>query len=330
MRGLVIGKFYPPHNGHHFLIDTALKHSDELDVLIVNNPAYYIPVENRRKWIESRHPKAHVHVIPDIYDEDNSEAWAKHTIAFLGYSPDTVFSSENYGDAYAKFLGAKHHMVDHDRKKVPVSGTKVRGDFLKYWDFLGREVKAALALRIVVVGAESTGTTTLAQALAYEYSTMWVPEVGRFYAEGVQSRNHSWNDEDFASIARTQQVLENEMAANSDGIIVCDTNATATTLWQKRYLGKSTAAVEKIAQKDTVNLYIITGDEIPFVPDSTRDGEHIRHEMHQWFVDRLSNESMPCIVVTGSIKERVIQSKKYIDEAIKQASAIVDNSPKTR
>ena len=39
MRGVVIGKFYPPHKGHNYLIDTALKNSDEVDVLVVDNPA---------------------------------------------------------------------------------------------------------------------------------------------------------------------------------------------------------------------------------------------------------------------------------------------------
>ena len=43
MRGIVIGKFYPPHRGHHHLIDTALAASDEVDVLVVDNPAYHIP-----------------------------------------------------------------------------------------------------------------------------------------------------------------------------------------------------------------------------------------------------------------------------------------------
>lgn len=324
MRGLVVGKFYPPHNGHHLLIDTASKNCDSLDVLIVDNHEYAIAVENRKKWLQKRHidPNITFHIIPDINDEDNSKAWAEHTINFLGYSPDTVFSSEDYGSKYAHYLGAKHQMVDRERQAVPISGTKIRNNLLQNWDFLNSATKIDLAIRIVIVGAESTGTTTLAEELAKEYKTAWVPEIGRYYADAINSRNKEWSDGDFKSIAKTQQTLENEIAENSKGLIICDTNATATTLWQKRYLGRSTKKVEEIASKDKVNLYIITDCDIPFVQDGTRDGEHIRKQMHEWFVDKISSGTTPFIIVSGSIEERSKQSIKYINKVIKHASKI--------
>ncbi len=324
MRGLVVGKFYPPHNGHHLLIDTANELSDSLDVLIVNSPTYHISAEVRKGWLEKRHPYPDVtfHIIEDIHDEDNSEAWAAHTIDFLGYSPDTVFSSEDYGHNYAQFLGAKHHMVDRARKKIPVSGSQIRKNLYQNWDFLDCATKADLVIRIVIVGAESTGTTTLSKELAKQYKTAWVPEVGRFYAEAIESRNSAWSDTDFKSIAYTQQILENEIAENSHGLIFCDTNATATTLWQKRYLGHCTKEVERIAERDKVDLYIITDCDIPFVQDGTRDGEHIRKDMHRWFVDKISRCPSPFIIVSGTVEDRLRQSATHIDAIIERKSRI--------
>ena len=95
------------------------------------------------------------------------------------------------------------------------------------------------------------------------------------------------------------------MAKRSDGLIVCDTNAVATELWQRRYMGKTTSEMKQIAAHDKADLYIITGDEIPFVQDGIRDGEHIRHRMHRWFITHIKKTGVPYIVVTGSPQARL-------------------------
>jgi NadR type nicotinamide-nucleotide adenylyltransferase len=308
MRGVVIGKFYPPHKGHNYLIDTALKNSDEVDVLVVDNPAYKIAAEKRAEWLRARHPGADVRIIPDIYDDDNSPAWALHTLKFLGYRPDVVYSSEAYGKPWAEAMGCKWVNVDISRHTVPISGTKVRQDMLKSWDYLSDETKTGLALRIVIVGAESTGTTTLSRDLAKALNVPWVPEVGRYYTESILTTNYEWFDDDFYRIGRLQQAYENEMAARSNGVLVCDTNAVATELWQRRYMGRSTTEMKRIAARDTADLYIITGDEIPFVQDGIRDGEHVRHKMHRWFVRHIQALDVPYIVVTGTKEERLAKA----------------------
>lgn len=322
MRGIVIGKFYPPHLGHNYLIDTALQNSDEVDVLVVDNPAYAIPATMRADWLQQRHPVARIRIIPDIYNDDDSIAWAKHTISFLGYIPDMVFSSEPYGKPWAKAMGCGHTDVDIARVKYPISGTKVRSDMFAAWNYLSDEVKAGLAIRIVAVGAESTGTTTLSKDLATALPAPWVPELGRDYSESIATAKKPWENEDFYRIGRLQQAYEAEIAQLSDGVIVCDTNAVATELWQRRYMGKTTADMKTIASKDRADLYIITGDEIPFVQDGTRDGEHIRHQMHRWFIAHIKRSGVPYIVVTGSKKERLAAALTAARATIKQKHTI--------
>jgi len=53
-----------------------------------------------------------------------------------GYVPDVVFTSEDYGEAYARFMGAKHILVDKQRKTVTISARQIRSDPLKYWIIL--------------------------------------------------------------------------------------------------------------------------------------------------------------------------------------------------
>ncbi|MFI6077472.1 hypothetical protein ACIA5C_38675 [Actinoplanes sp. NPDC051343] len=77
-----------------------------------------------------------------------------------------MFSSEAYGIELASRFHAEPVIVGLDRAQVPVSGTAVRADPVGNWDHLGPGVRAWLTRRVVVVGAESTGTTTTARALA--------------------------------------------------------------------------------------------------------------------------------------------------------------------
>ena len=80
-------------------------------------------------------------------------------------------------------MSCRHVMVDRHRVRVPVSGTAVRSDPLRHLDLLEPCVRAYFVRRVVLVGAESTGKTTLAEMLASQWRTNWVPEFGRDYWE---------------------------------------------------------------------------------------------------------------------------------------------------
>ena len=322
MRGVVIGKFYPPHLGHNYLVDTALAGCDEVDVLVVDSPDYHLPAEKRRQWLQEQHPKATVQIIPDIGKDDDSGAWALHTIKFLGRVPDVVYASMDYAVTWAAAMGCKHVEVDTPRIKIPISGTEIRKDILKSWRFLGNATRRGLAIRIVILGAESTGTTTLSRDLAEALSAPWAPELGRFYTESLLSTTKQWTDEDFYRIGRLQQDYQDAMAELSDGVVVYDTNAVATEVWQRRYMKRTTPEMEAIGSQEKVDLYIITGDEIPFVQDGIRDGEHVRHKMHKWFIDRVKKTNVPYVVVTGPRGKRLATALHAAERTIAEKRSI--------
>jgi NadR type nicotinamide-nucleotide adenylyltransferase len=160
-RGLVIGKFLPPHRGHQYLIETARSQSEKLVVMVCDRAGDPIPAQLRADWIRELHPGAVVMVIDDHHDPDDSELWAKLTIQWLSGPPDAVFTSEDYGDRYAALMGSTHICVDRARRHVPCSGTAVRADPYAMWDFIDPPVRGWYAKRVCALGAESTGTTTL-------------------------------------------------------------------------------------------------------------------------------------------------------------------------
>lgn len=319
-RGLVIGKFYPPHRGHKYLIDTATAACKEVTVIICYKENEKIPGLLRASWLQRIHPKVRVMAVLDNkLADDDSEGWAKYTKSILGYTPDAVFTSEAYGDPYAKFLGCVHVLVDRERVTIPISGTKVRSNPMQYAPFLEPVVRAYFARRVATVGAESTGTTTLAKALAEHYKTIWVPEYGRMYSEGrvFGDENAAWRSEEFVHIAEAQSAMEDALAEASNGLVISDTDAFATSIWHERYLGTRSPEVEAIAARRHYDLYILTGDEIPFEQDGLRDGEHIRHDMHQRFVERLTEEKKNFILLRGSREERLKRAVEAIEKTLK-------------
>ena len=320
-RGVVIGKFYPPHKGHKLLIDTAASRTAHLTVIVCAKESDEIPGELRGRWLREIHPGVEVLVIDDRYDEHDTRVWAENTVRWLGRPPEVVFTSEDYGEPYARLMGCAHVLVDKERAAVPCSGTAVRRDPYANWEFLEPPVRAWFAKRVSVLGAESTGTTTLAEALADYYGKIWVPEYGREYSEQKLRRGEAeWRSEEFEHIAEEQARREEAAARRADRVLVCDTNAFATTLWHRRYIGTHAERVAEVAARGRCDLYLLTGDEIPFVQDGLRDGEHIRHEMHRWFEEALRAQATPWRLLTGPPERRLAEAVKAVNELFRDSA----------
>ncbi len=315
--GFIVGKFYPPHRGHKHLIESARRQVDHLIVMIAAHPEQTIPGELRKAWLEEIHPDCEIRLVPDELEND-SRQWADFTVRYLGRAPDVVFTSEDYGPVYAELMGSRHVMIDRDRDAFPVSGTLIREDPLDHLDMLEPCVRAYFVRRVVLVGAESTGKTTLAQQLAEGFDTIWVPEYGREHWERklagrtLSDPPPSWSHDEFVDIAREQQRRENLAARTANRVLICDTNAFATGTWHERYYQTRDERVDAIGAKDRVDLYLLTTPDVPFVQDGFRDGEHVRQWMHQRFIEQLASGTKAWRLLEGSYDRRRQIAKQII------------------
>lgn len=324
--GLIIGKFYPLHAGHSALIRTALARCERVTVELLVASVESVSLETRAEWIRQEHPTVVLRTAIDDapVDYHSDEAWDEHMAVIerlLDGPVDAVFTSDSYGQELARRLGAEWVQVDEARSLTPVSGRRVRADLAGQWHWLAASVRESLASRVVVLGAESTGSTTLAQALADYYSTTWVPEYGREYTVTRDGGlTAPWRSDEFAVIVDRQIAMEQEAARRvPTPLLVCDTDVFATALWHERYVGTAHQGIRQRAAGHRPILYVLTGDEIPFVADGTRDGEHIRHGMQQRFRDELAVQGVPWVEVRGSVAERLATAVEAIDAVLHEA-----------
>ena len=197
----------------------------------------------------------------------------------------------------------------------------------------GRTPEEGPIHRIVVLGAESTGTTTLVGDLADRLSAPSVPEFLRQYAHERAAEAGSiwavtWATEDFDTVADGQDRLEDETRGRwtSDPgrgpsapvpLLVCDTDALATAIWHRRYVGSPAPRFLRRAKERPVALYVLTPHEgVAFEQDGLRDGEHIREEMTEWFREALRAQDVPWIEVAGTEAERVEQALEAIGRLV--------------
>ena len=255
--------------------------------------------------------------IDDVYDPDDAAVWAADTIRWLGRAPDVAFTSEDYGLRWARLMGSDHVMVDRERTTVPCSGREIRAYPLDNLHFVEPCVRAFLVPRILVVGAESTGTTSLATALAAHYETNWVAEYGRECSETLPDFFiHEWRTEEFITIAREQNRREDLAARTAQPALICDTDSFATAIWQERYMGRRSPEVEALAAGRRYACTLVTDVDIPFVQDGLRDGEAIRTWMHNLFLERLREAGKPFTIVSGSRQARVATAVAVIADVL--------------
>ena len=361
--GLIIGKFYPPHAGHHFLIDSAASACARVSVVVMASRVESIPLAARVGWLREAFADPRVEVVgimDDLeIDYEDDEVWAGHVAlmrealtdsAHAHVPVDAVFSSEPYGTELARRFDAAAVLLDPARGAVPVSATKVRADPIAQWGMIEPPVRAWLARRVVVVGAESTGTTTLSLDLAAALRargdahalTGWVPEYGRTLtvvklavAKALAAREGrpepsifdvTWQDRDFLDVV-TRQIADEDRAARRGGpVLVCDTDALATTIWQERYRGATTAEVAaRAGSMPPRALYLLTSDEgVPFEDDGLRDGEHLRGWMTGRFREVLAAQPTPWIEVTGSRAQRLARALAAVEDLLARGWGLAD------
>jgi HTH-type transcriptional repressor of NAD biosynthesis genes len=275
-----------------------------------------IPAGDRARWLEDVVPgNVSIVVTPDDLPTAN-EPWAQRALEVLPERPTVAFTSESWGPGWAEAMGCRHVAVDIDRREFPISANAIRADLKANFGWMVPASRAELARRVVVVGTESTGKTTLAEALAETYGTVWVPEYGRSYWEGRRHLvDHSWDTDEFTRIATTHHEVEAHLARRAvGGLVVSDTDALVTGVWHRRYLGFDSPVLADIAARHRPDLYLVCAPDFDWAQDGTRESLEHCADMHRHTLASVEKSGVGFEVLTGDHDFRLRRASEHVDE----------------
>jgi NadR type nicotinamide-nucleotide adenylyltransferase len=172
--------------------------------------------------------------------------------------------------------------------------------------------------RVCLFGAESTGKTTLAHALATEYDTLWNPEYGRPYTEIGRPPGQPWTTWEFTHIARIQCWYEDFLASSANAVLFCDTDAFTTAVFHEVYLGRPAVGFDELLDRH-YDAYLVCGLDAPFSHDGIREFEERRAWMHERYLERARTSASPWLLLEGSLEERLRDSRLVVDRLLSDA-----------
>lgn len=312
--GFLLGKFYPPSEGHQFLFDAAAAYCDHLTILIATLPSETIPGELRYEWVKQMAPaNATVYWYnQDIQQEPKDDAdqafWDEWksvamSVAMLAMdaAPDVVFASEEYGHRLAKELGARFVPIDVSRTARPISGTKVRSDPFGHWEYLPPPVRPYFVKRVCLFGPESTGKSTLSRELASYFQTIVVPEYGRTYTEAF---GPEVDETDLQRIVQGHIATVAAAKRQANRILIEDTDPVMTAVWSDMLIGKRHPWFDEF--NDYADLYLLTDVDIPWEDDGTRyfKNDDDRRRFFDICEAELKSRNIPYVRMSGGRDER--------------------------
>ena len=344
--GLVVGKFCPLHMGHISVIRAALDQCENVVILSYTSEDFPgCSATNREEWLKQATAEDSYRVRIAVVDKYSREFGlsdksadgahrnfcAHYLLNVLDTTVQAVFTSEEYGQGFANYLAiyfstnlvnpinVDHIMVDLERKQYSVSGTACRADLKTLGNYVPWYVKKDFVRRVLFLGGESTGKTTLTEALGspltYAKTRNVVPEYGR---QLWDERKGLLKYEDMAYIGQQQVEMEDAYAAaiRIDEFLYCDTSPLTTRFYSQRWYGRVAKSLEDLVWKygNSYHKVFLCEPDFPMVQDGTRQDENFRWWGHSYYLKELAYRRIEYTLLTGSIEERIAKVKEVLSE----------------
>ena len=332
--GMYGGSFDPLHLGHISDIIKAASVCEELYIVISwCEGRESTSKEMRYRWIHNstRHlPNVRILMVEDkavSKEEYNTdyywETGARDIKNAIGKPIDAVFCGSDYlgTNRFESLYGPESVVIYYDRAEVPISSTDIRAWASRHWDYVPAVCRDYYARKVLIVGSESTGKSTLTQNLALAYNTNFVGEYGRITCDYAGGEEYMIAEDMYENLLR-QRLLVMDAAKQSNRILFVDTDAL-TTLFYSRFLLGAGTATEICQQMATAihgmthwDLVLFLESDVSFVQDGTRHETICAHrEMYSRMLLQVFREhDVPVTMVGGSYLERFTTAKRLIEE----------------
>ena len=165
--------------------------------------------------------------------------------------------------------------------------------------------------KIAIVGPESSGKTTLCEALMREMRAWMVPEVAR---EFLTESGRPYVEADLLHIAQQQATDEDRMVQGMEnGILVCDTDLITIRIWSEEKYGRCDPWIVEQSEHRHYDLWLLCSPDIPWEADPLRENPDDRDRLFAVYVAMLERLGKPFTVISGDRDERLRSAKQAID-----------------
>jgi len=323
VKAFVFGKFMPFHKGHEAMMHFAFTQCGFLTVLVCCSDKETIPCNIRRQWIaETFAGVTNIEIREFNYQEKElpntsitstavSQVWAEKFKQLLpGYS--LVITSEPYGELVAGFMGIKHIAFDEARQLVPVSASAIRNNIVANWQFLPTSVKPYFAIKVIVLGTESTGKSTLTENLARHYQCSIVTEAGR----DLIPDSNEFVFEDLYRVANEHARRIEAAVRGNSALVMIDTDVHITKSYARFSFNTELFISDDIYNASKAALYLYLNNDVDFYQDGTRLYEEQRNLLDASHRQILKENNIPIVEITGNWQERFEQAVEEIDKML--------------
>jgi NadR type nicotinamide-nucleotide adenylyltransferase len=168
--------------------------------------------------------------------------------------------------------------------------------------------------KIVIIGPESTGKSTLCQQLANHYQTSWCPEYAREY---LMREGKHYTYDDLLKIAEGQvECEENNLLAAQNGLYFIDTNQYVMKVWCEVAFDQCHPWILKQISSRKYDLYLLCNTDLTWIEDELREYPdfRFREKLFKMYKDLLVNDGTPWAVISGQQNERLEMAIKIVDD----------------
>ena len=138
---------------------------------------------------------------------------------------------------------------------------------------------------IALVGAESTGKTSLAIDLSKKYKALLVEEQARCYLQDIGLK---YTTQDIYNIAKLQIDAEKRAIASDHSILIFDTELITIEIWLEFYGYDIPSWIPEYIQ-DCHYEYVLLDTNIPWVADDLRNNPQDRFKITEMFRFKLDH-----------------------------------------
>lgn len=329
--GMYGGSFDPLHIGHIHDIIKAASLCDTLYIIISwCEGRESTSKELRYRWILNS--CKHLNNIKLFLLEDQAKSkeeyntdyyWkngAKDIKNLIGKPIEAVFCGSDYkGTNRFESLYPESEVVYFERKEVPISSTEIRDNSDLWWDYIPAVCKSYYTKKVLILGSESTGKSTLVQNLALAYNTNYVSEVGKDTCEYAGGEDYMIAEDLYENLLK-QKINVMEAAKSSNRILFVDTDAITTLFYAQFLLGEfskySTCRklAEAINETNEWDLILFLEPTVAFVQDGTRNEKIAadREKYSRQIKELLNKYKIDYHCISGDYLQRFQVAKAYI------------------